>query len=585
MKKVELLAPAKDKETALAAINSGCDALYMGAINFGARQKAGNLIEDIREVVQYAHKFNVKVHITINTILDDKELLLAKKIIQDLYDTGIDAIIIQDMGLLDLAVTGELPPIPIHISTQCDNRTPGKVKFFDEVGASRIILARELSAGQINRICKNVETEIETFIHGALCVSYSGQCYMSCSNGGRSANRGECAQSCRKKYTLVDEKDTVIAKDIYLLNLKDFNASKHLKELINAGVKSFKIEGRLKSTNYVKNVVAYYRKELDKISDRTSSGKVFFDFEPELNKSFNRGFTDYFLEERKECFNFLTPKSTGEKLGEITNIGANYFEINSEDINVQDGLCYSIDGQLRGCLVNKVDGKRVYPNKMDNFIKGMTIYRNFDSKFEKQLTNSKTKRRIGAKFLYNEGILHAIDEDGNEVAMGVLNEEKPKNPDKMIENFKTQLKKCGESDFYITDVIINSELPFLPVSEINNLRREILDKLMEERLDNYEHDVQKPLHYAQFPVKDLDYRANIHNNRAKNFYEKCGCNVCAMSYESTRPENVELMRTKHCLKYAFDMCKSPVKLFLLDEKGKKYSLTFDCDNCEMIITG
>ena len=584
MEKVELLAPAKDKETAIAAINSGCDALYIGAKNFGARQNAGNLIEDIREVVQYAHKFNVKVHVTINTILDDNELIPAKKLIQDLYDTGIDAVIVQDMGLLELAIRGELPPIPFHMSTQCDNRTLQKVKFFDEVGVSRVILARELSVEQIKEICNNTKTEIETFIHGALCVSYSGQCYMSCANGGRSANRGECAQSCRKKYTLVDEKGNIIAKDMYLLSLKDFNASKHLKELINAGVKSFKIEGRLKDTNYVKNVVAYYRNELDKFSERTSSGTVFLDFEPDVSKSFNRGFTDYFLDGRKECFNFATPKSMGEKLGKITAIGKNYFEINAQ-INPQDGLCYFIEGQLKGCLVNKVEGIKVYPNKMDNFKKGMTIYRNFDAKFEKQLSNSKTKRRISAKFLYNEGVLHVIDEDGNEVAMEVFANEKPKNPDKMQENFISQLKKCGESDFYITDIKINDELPFLPVSEINNLRREILDKLMEERLNNYERDVQQPMHYAEFPVKDLDYRANIHNHEAKSFYENCGCKSCEMSYESTRPQNVELMRTKHCLKFAFNMCKSPVKLFLIDEKGKKYPLKFDCKNCEMLVCG
>ncbi len=584
MKKIELLAPAKDKETAIAAINYGCDALYIGAKSFGARQNAGNLIEDIREVVEYAHKFYVKVHVTINTILDDNELILAKRLIQDLYDTGVDAIIVQDTGILELAIKGELPPIPIHISTQCDNRTLEKVKFFDEIGVSRVILARELSIEQIKEICTNTKTEIETFMHGALCVSYSGQCYMSCSNGGRSANRGECAQSCRKKYTLIDETGKILAKDMYLLSLKDFNASNHLQKLVNAGVKSFKIEGRLKDINYVKNVTAYYRTELDKISERTSSGKVFLDFEPDVNKSFNRGFTDYFLEKRKECFNFRTPKSTGEKLGKITAVGKDYFEINAS-LSPQDGLCYFVDGELCGCLVNKVEGNRIYPNKTDNLKKGMTIYRNFDSKFEKQLTNSKTRRRIEAKFLYNEGVLHVIDEDGNEAAMAVDTLETPKNPDKMLENFKTQLKKSGESDFYITDIQINGDLPFLPISEINNLRRDILDKLMEERINNYERDVQQPLHYAEFPVKNLDYRANIHNHEAKSFYENCGCETCEMSYESTKPKNVELMRTKHCLKYAFDMCKSPVNLFLIDEKGKKYPLKFDCKNCEMIIIG
>ena len=578
----ELLAPAKDLKTALAAINSGCDAIYLGAQNFGARQNAGNSLEDIREIVEHAHKFYVKVHVTVNTILDDNELEQAIDLITSLYEIGVDAIIVQDMGILKAAIDGKLPPIPVHMSTQCDNRSLEKAKFFDEVGVSRIILARELSLDSIKEICDNTNAEIETFIHGALCVSYSGQCYMSCSNGGRSANRGECAQSCRKKYTLVDENGKVIAKDKYLLSLKDFNASKYLKNLVDAGVKSFKIEGRLKDENYVSNVVAFYRKELDKISQKTSSGKVFMDFEPDLNKSFNRGFTTYFLNGREKCYNFDTPKSMGEKLGKVTNIGKNCFEISGK-INPQDGLCYFVEGNLTGCLVNRVEGNRIFPNKMDKISKGTVIYRNFDSEFEKQLKN--IKRRIGVKFLYNNGILHAIDEDGIETAIELIKNEKAKNPEKMRENFISQLNKTGESDFYVTDIHINGEIPFLPISEINNLRREILEDLMEERLSNYEREVQQPMRYAKFPKQEMDYRANVHNLEAKAFYDKCDCKITQMSYESTKPKNVELMRTKHCLKYAFDMCKSPDKLFLIDEKGKKYNLIFDCKNCEMVIKG
>ena len=316
----ELLAPAKDRKTALAAINSGCDAIYIGAKNFGARQNASNSLEDIREVIEHAHKFNVKVHVTVNTILDDKELEEANSLITALYEMGADAIIVQDMGILQALIDKEIPPIPIHASTQCDNRTVEKVQFFDNVGLSRVILARETSLEQIKNICKSVNCEIETFIHGALCVSYSGQCYMSCANGGRSANRGECAQSCRKKYSLIDEDGTVLAKDKHLLSLKDFNTSEHIAELVDAGVTSFKIEGRLKDENYVKNVVAYYRQKLDKISKKNSSGKIFLDFEPDINKSFNRGFTDYFLVNRGECYNFNSPKSQGERLGKVMEV-------------------------------------------------------------------------------------------------------------------------------------------------------------------------------------------------------------------------------------------------------------------------
>lgn len=578
MKKVELLSPAKDKQTAIAAINSGCDAIYIGATNFGARKNAPNSLEDIKEIVDYAHKFYVRVHVTINTILTDDELKKAEKLINQLYKMGVDAIIVQDMGILKLAIDGKLPPIELHMSTQCDNRTLEKVKFFDNLGASRVILARELSVEQIKNICSNVNCEVETFIHGALCVSYSGQCYLSHYIGGRSANRGECAQACRKKYSLIDSDGNIIAKDKYLLSLKDFNASKHIKKLIDAGVKSFKIEGRLKDENYVKNVTAYYRKEIDKIAQKTSSGKIFLDFEPDVKKSFNRGFTDYFLDGREKCFNFDTPKSMGEYIGKVTKVSKDYFEIGTNILNPQDGLFF--DGQ--GCLVNKVDGKKIYPNKMSGIKTGIDIYRNFDAKFEKQLTNSKTKRRIKVNFIFENGILKVTDEDKNSVQIELQFGEIPNNPKKMKENFIAQLNKTGESDFYAESIEINDELPFLPVSKINELRRNILSELMKERLKNYPKKYQKPLKYSNFTLKEMDYRANVHNNCAKEFYENCNCKIVEMSAESGS-KATELMRTKHCLKFAFDMCKSPKRLYLLDEKGKKFPLKFDCKNCEMVI--
>ena len=579
MKKVELLAPAKDKNTAFAAINSGCDAVYIGASDFGARKKVPNSIEDIKEIVDYAHKFYVRVHVTVNTILTDDELIKAQKLIQKLYDIGVDAIIVQDMGILKLAIDGKIPPIELHASTQCDNRNLEKVKFFDKAGVSRIILARELSVSEIKEICDNTQSEIETFVHGALCVSYSGQCYLSYHIGGRSANRGECAQACRKKYSLLDENGNYIAKDMYLLSLKDFNASKHLQNLINSGVKSFKIEGRLKDENYVKNVVAYYRNEIDKYAQKTSSGKIFLDFEPNVYKSFNRGFTDYFLSGRKHCYNFETPKSLGEYIGKITKVGKDYFEISKNvRLNPQDGLYFN----GMGCLINKVADKKIYPNKMTGICTGLDIYRNFDFKFEKQLTNSKTKRQIGVIFRIKDDILTAEDENKNIVQIILPNGELPKNPQKMKETFVSQMKKTGESDFYVQNIIINGEIPFLPISQINEMRRNVLTDLMNERLKNYPKKFQKPLKYAKYPVPKQDYHANIHNNTAKSFYENCGCTVCEMSAESgSKP--AELMKTKHCLKFAFNMCGSQKKLFLEDEKGTKYPLEFDCKNCCMII--
>lgn len=622
MKKIELLAPAKDKQTAFTAINSGCDALYIGAQNFGARKKVGNSLEDIKEIVDYAHKFYVKVHVTMNTILTDEELIEAQKLIHQLYEIGVDAIIVQDMGIIQLAIDGKLPPIVIHASTQCDNRTVEKAKFFENIGLSRVILARELSLEQIENICTNLSAEVETFIHGALCVSYSGQCYMSHYIGGRSANRGECAQACRKKYSLIDEGGNIIAKDKYLLSLKDFNASKHLKKLIDAGVKSFKIEGRLKDENYVKNVVAFYRTEIDKLAEKTSSGKIFssfcndnsstlraqvkssFDFEPDVRKSFNRGFTDYYLTlksspellnsqssssnsslsafrwrfpERGCQYNFDSPKSLGEYLGKVTKVGRNWFELDAK-VSKQDGLYFN----GFGCLVNNAEGKKIYPNRMDGIKVGVDIYRNFNAEFEKQLTNSKIKRQIAVIFSTDGKTLKAVDEDKNSVSISLPQGELPNNPEKIKETFTNQFKKTGESDFYVNNIKIDGELPFMPVSQINELRRSILSDLMAERLKNYPREVQKPLHYAEFPTKKLDYKANIHNKSAKRFYETCGCEVCEMSAESgSKP--TELMRTKHCLKYAFNMCQSPKKFFLIDEKGSKYPLKFDCKNCEMVI--
>ncbi len=602
-KKVELLAPAKDKETAFAAINSGADAVYIGASMFGARQNASNKIEDIKEIVEYAHKFNVRIHVTMNTILTDEELEKSLNLINDLYQIGVDAIIVQDMGIFDLAIRQKLPSIEIHASTQCDNRTLEKVKFFQQMGVKRVILARELTLNQIEEICREVrnsdfnrDMEIETFVHGALCVSYSGQCYLSASIGGRSANRGECAQACRKKYTLIDEDGKILAKDKYLLSLKDFNASEHLERLINAGVKSFKIEGRLKDINYVKNVVAYYRAKIDKFAQKSSSGTVFPDFEPDVRKSFNRGFTDYFLpcsgkntdkprtDRNKNICNFESPKSLGEKIDKVYKSDNNSFYIKNSSLNPQDGLCYFADGELFGCLVNKVDGERVFPNNIGKIKSGTVIYRNFDSQFNKLLQNSKMKRKISVEFVLENRILTAIDEDGNSVSIEFAAGEPAKNPDKMRETFITQLSKTGESDFHTVGVKMQEDVDFMPVSAINEIRRNLLSKLLHKRLQSYQRPVQTPLNYAKFPLEAYDYHANVFNETAKSFYKNSGCEICEFAPEKTLNfTNKALMCTKHCLKFEFGLCKSSKKLYLLDEKGKKYTLEFDCKNCQMII--
>jgi len=613
---IELLAPAKDKTCAKAAIDFGADAIYMGASEFGARKNVPNSLEDIKEIVQYAHKFNVKVYITINTILTDEEILQAKELVEKLYAIGVDAIIVQDMGFFEL----ELPPIAIHMSTQCDNRTADKVKFFEDMGASRVILARELSIEQIKEIKSKTNVELETFIHGALCVSYSGQCYLSQAIGGRSANKGECAQPCRKKYSLVDEDGVFIAKEKHLLSLKDFNASKHLKALADAGVTSFKIEGRLKDENYVKNVVGYYRKLIDELGlGKTSSGNILFDFEPNLDKSFNREFTDYFLDGRKEIYSFDSPKSKGEYIGRVSKVGVNYFEIDIKSknnkamqesgISAQDGLCFYVGDKLSGCLVNKVDEveafrsgtftkvQKIFLYKMEGIKVGTQIYRNVDFQFEKTLKNSKTSRKIGVDIEFNLGKIKATDEDNNCAEIQYTFEEMAQNEDKMVENIINQLRKSGESDFLAEKInITNGKIPFLPVSKLNELRRELFEKLLSERIKNHKVSRRPELDSGShgYPNSEMNYKANVLNKYAKAFYKKHGCQITEWALESgkTSSNGKTVMTTKHCLRHAFNMCnlknakqalQAPRNLFLIDEKGKRYGLKFNCDNCEMEI--
>ena len=575
--KTELLSPAKDKETAFAAIDCGADAVYMGAAAFGARKNAPNSLDDIRDVVNYAHKFRVKVFITLNTILTDSELDEAVTLAGELDKIGVDALIVQDMGLLEKIKT---IGIPVHISTQADNRDLEKVSFFNNLGAARVVLARELSLKQIKEIHDaNPNLELEAFVHGALCVSYSGQCYLSQYIGGRSANRGECAQPCRKKYSVETVDGKIIAKDIYALCLKDFNASNRLKDMIDAGVYSFKIEGRLKDSNYVKNITAYYRHELDKYSQKSSSGRSIYPFKPNPEKSFNRGFTDYFLEKRKDCFSLNSPKSRGEYIGVISEVKNGCIKIcTDKTIHPQDGLTDGIDG----FLVNKIENNYVYPNRQVKFKAGDKIYRNVDVEFEKQVAQ-KVKRQIGVNINITD-VITLVDEDGIKVSIPITGGEVAKNPEKMKETFVKQFSKTGESDFYIEDIKIASELPFMPVSRINELRRSAFDKLMQKRLDEYKREEHKNLVYCPYYKSQIDYRGNVHNLSAKDFYKKCGAEVCEMSLETEFPKHpVELMHTKHCIKYALGMCKSPEKLVLRDEYGKVYPLKFDCKKCEMSV--
>lgn len=580
---IELLAPAQTLEHGIAAINCGADAVYIGASKFGARKNAQNSLEDIKKLVDYAHQFNVKVYVTVNTILRDDELEAAQKLINDLYNIKVDAIIIQDMGLLNI----KLPPIPIFASTQCDNRTLEKIKFFEKIGIRRVILARELSLEQIKEICKNTTIDIETFIHGALCVSYSGQCYMSASIGGRSANRGECAQPCRKLYSLIDKKTgKYIKKDAHLLCLKDFNASNHIKTLIDAGVTSFKIEGRLKDVNYVKNVVLYYRKLIDKFASKTSDGKIIADFEPDLNKTFNRGYTDYFLKKRKLIHNFDSPKFIGEYIGTVSKSTNDYFTLNTDiKLNKQDGLCYFENENLQGFLVNNIQNDKIYPNKKIKIPLNTKIYRNFDYKFNETLSNSKTKRVIEVNLEINKNKITATACSNNIVSINITSNELAKDNENMKQVFVKQLQKTGNTNIEFKDIIFKTgDVPFLKISEINQLRRDLCEKILSERIKNYTNIKQETINYSNYPQEELNYRGNVLNNQAKDFYEKCNCKIKEYAPEYTKDfKGKEVMRTKHCLKFALGKCQTPDEWLLEDSEHKKYQLIFNCKNCEMII--
>ena len=583
MQKLELLSPAKDYNTAICAINSGADAIYIGAQNFGARKSASNSLSDIKKIIDYAHLFNVKVYVTINTILNDEELEQAKDLIFKLYEIKTDAIIVQDFGILYLSAMDELPPIALHASTQCDIKDLNKVKFFEELGLKRVILAREISLDKIQNISKNSDIELEHFIHGALCVSYSGQCYISYYIGGRSANKGECAQACRKKYSLVNNKGKTIAKNQYLLSLKDNNLSKHLDKLIKSGIVSFKIEGRLKDENYVRNITRFYHKLLEKYP-RISEGIVINDFEANPEKSFNRGFCDDYLFNKKDnIYNFKTPKSMGEFIGIIRK---DLTIKTKKELHIQDGLYFENN---EGCFINKLektkDGYKITPNKKLNISSDTKVYRNLDTEFNKTLENSKTSRKLEVNFKIYKDKITVSDTRNNKIEFSIQCSELAQNKEKMKDNFIKSLSKSQDTPYLVKNIEFKTEdIIFLPVSKINEIRRTMFDMLSKKILSKYKPKTQKPLNIAKYPQNEGDYRLNCHNKKAKEFYELCGCKVQEMSFESQNQyKNKELMRTLHCLKRAFLGCENREELFLVDEKNVKFPLVFDCKNCEMVI--
>jgi collagenase-like PrtC family protease len=601
MNKIELLAPAKDLECGIAAINCGADAVYIGAGKFGARASVGNSLEDIEKLVSYAHIYRAKVYATVNTILNNREIEEAGKLIEKLYKTGVDAVIIQDMGLLEL----NLPTIPFIASTQTHNNTPDKVLFLEKAGFKRVILARELSLEKIREIRDKTSIELEFFIHGSLCVSYSGQCYLSYVLGGkRSGNRGVCAQPCRKLYSLVDGEGNFIAKNRYLLSLKDLNLTSYIKDLIDAGIVSFKIEGRLKDISYVKNIVSFYREEIDKVLEahnmkKSSLGKSFVNFTPDCEKTFNRGYTDYFIKERsKDISSLNTCKSLGKPLGRVTGVKGKSFIMEKDfGLNSGDGICFfDENNNLLGTYVNRADGRKVFPADIENIKAGIFIYRNLDSAFIKRLKSAKTERNISLELTFTQKgeklTLEALSEDGFSASASIeVKPEPAKNREIASANMKKQLSKFGGTEFMVSDLHIHVEdIYFIPVKDLNRLRRNLTDELRKKREEGYVRDRMKiRKNDYPYPQEKLSFKANVMNSYAEKFYERHGAKVLEPAAE-TGLNLIErkVMTTKLCLKYQFGLCpqyggKDPGPLYLLDDRGQKYRLNFNCKDCEMEI--
>ena len=602
-RKIELLAPARNLECGIEAINHGADAVYIGAPKFGARAAAVNSLEDIAALVEYAHLYNVRIYVTVNTILKEEELKETEEMIRELYRIGVDALIVQDMAIAKL----ELPPIPLHASTQMDNRTVDKVKFLRDAGFRQVVLARELSLREIGKIHEACpDTPLEVFVHGALCVSYSGQCYVSQACFGRSANRGECAQFCRLPFSLVDAEGKMIAKDKHLLSLKDLNQSEELEALLDAGASSLKIEGRLKDVSYVKNVTAAYRQKFDAIFvrrkeyTRASSGKCRFDFKPQLDKSFSRGFTHYFLHGRsKDIFSFDTPKSLGEEMGTMKESRGNYLTVAGvKSFNNGDGVCYLDEqGRLQGFRINRVDGNKLYPQEMPRIKPRTMLYRNFDQEFERILARKSSERKIAVCILLAENnfgfSLTMTDEDDNSVTLTLPRDREPARTPQ-ADNLKNQLAKLGNTPFEAERIDIDfSENWFIPASVLSELRRQLVEQLIIARKVNYRRElaVWKPTTHA-FPQQTLSYLGNVMNTRAASFYQDHGVKEVEPAYEKQPVEAAVLMFCKHCLRYSMGWCpihqheRSPYKepYYLVGTDGKKFRLSFDCKNCQMKVS-
>ncbi|WP_306603322.1 U32 family peptidase [Azonexus sp.] len=606
---LELLAPAKNADFGIEAIKHGADAVYIGGPAFGARYGAGNDLADIKRLCDFAHRFHARVFVAVNTILHDEELEGARQLAWQLYEAGADALIIQDMGLLEL----DLPPIQLHASTQTDIRNPAKARFLQDAGFSQIVLAREMSIQEVEAVARETTLALEYFVHGALCVAYSGQCYISQAHTGRSANRGECSQACRLPYTLVDEKGKVITENQHLLSMKDNNQTDNLLALVKAGVSSFKIEGRLKDLSYVKNITAHYRSLLDAIIEqhpeyrRASSGKSTLTFTPQPDKTFNRGYTDYFANDRQDDIGaFDSPAFVGELIGTVTSIGDGVFTVDAEKpFNNGDGVCfYDAHGEVVGMRINRAEGMKLFPAQLpEELTEGATLFRNRDQAFERALEKESAERRIALQAVFAETkngfALSLTDEDGINVTVNLPKSEKigseiAQNPEQAIDKLKENLGKFGNTMFVALAVELELSQPwFLPVSAINALRREATEKLEAARIAQHPRAPRAaPATDPQpYPQDELTYLGNVFNSKARQFYEKHGVKLIEEAYEVGNEKGmVSLMITRHCLRYSFNLCPKEVKHLKPDPMtlmngNEKLILKFDCKACEMHVIG
>ena len=592
-RRIELLSPAKDLACGIEAIRCGADAVYIGAPHFGARAAAGNSVDDIAQLVAYAHQYGVHVYATMNTIIFDDELEEAHMLALKLHEVGVDALITQDMALQQMNL-----PIPLNASTQMDNRTPEHVNALAALGFKRVILARELSLDEIKKIRHATDIELEVFVHGALCVSYSGRCYASQHCFGRSANRGTCAQVCRLAYDLVDVDGNVLVRQKHLLSLKDLNRSRSLEALMDAGVASFKIEGRLKDVAYVKNVTAFYRQKIDEILSRrpeyrrASYGHEHIDFQPCLEKSFNRGFTDYFLRGRTEDVSSPdTPKSVGEPVGHVKAVRGREIKVGGlTTFHNGDGLCYfDSKGRLQGFRVNRVEGNVLHLSEaMPEVPLHAPLYRNYDAQFVNLVSKKSDERTIMLDIVLTESdigfLLSGTDETGRHVQLAFPDEKQTARTPQRDRVVK-ELSKLGGTCYEAGSVNVEWEMDyFLPAARVAGWRRALVEKLLSLS--------QPPLVLSERPSADISALdpVNVANRLARQFYEKTGDKPVPPAYELHEPKQGALLMTcKHCVRYSLGACNRhlhnrrylPEPLYLQMGDGRRFRLSFDCQQCEM----